>query len=182
MVIVFVKDEAGVKKLIKKYAVTLNSLLSIICFLPNVKSSEDFSSSNYIGYSDDANINATTISNVTTRVTGTINKKILTPLEIAGIVIGAIVGILGVIIAGSTLYHNVCNDKDKEKDKKEELPGDITINHEENLIENREGNRYIYYNRVRSLGACLIFFHNFRFGSFFWFIHLKITYLGLEIA
>ena len=136
MVIVFVKDEAGVKKLIKKYAVTLNSLLSIICFLPNVKSSEDLSSSNNIDYSDDANINATTISNVTTPVTGTINKKILTPLEIAGIVIGAIVGILTTIFAGCTLYHKCCIE-----DKNEELPGNININHHKSgdIITNKPG-------------------------------------------
>ena len=105
IVIVGVKDGTGIKKLIKKYAVMLNSLLSLICFLPSVHSSEDFSSSNYFDYSDDANRDAATIIGVTLPVTNskaTINKK--TPLEIFGIVIASIVGIVGAITGCFTYW------------------------------------------------------------------------------
>ena len=77
----------------------------MICFLPSVHSSEDFSSSNYFDYSDDANRDAATIIGVTLPVTNskaTIKK--LAPLEIFGIVMTSILGIIGAITGCVTYW------------------------------------------------------------------------------
>ena len=98
IVIVGVKDGTGINKLINKYAVMLNSLLSLICFLPSVDSSDDFYK------------NATTIIGVTLPVTKLPDdkEKKLSSLEKAGIVITAIVGILTVISAFLAIYCKYC--------------------------------------------------------------------------
>ena len=102
IVIVGVKDGTGINKLINKYAVMLNSLLSLICFLPSVDSSDDFYK------------NATTIIGVTLPVTKLPDdkEKKLSTLEKAGIVITAIVGILTVISAFLAIHcHKNCPPK-----------------------------------------------------------------------
>ena len=68
---VSVKGGIGVKNLIKKYAVMLNSLLFMICFLSGVDSSSD-----YYDYEDDGDDKRTNDK-----------KDDKSPVEIAGIVI-----------------------------------------------------------------------------------------------
>ena len=124
----------------KKLTVMLNNLFSMIYFLPGVDSSEDFSSPNYFDYSGDANKNSTTISSVTD-VEGTTNKKVLTDVEIAGIIIGAIVTTLGLIVSVITLYGNIkcvwCKDqaaKINEENPQKVPPEEVTPD-EENPLE-----------------------------------------------
>ena len=126
MVIIVVKDGAGVKKLIKKYAVMLNSLLSVICFLPTVDSSESSTAN------PDDGENAIIIS-VTLPSNGTSNKKEPHDAEIANIAFGIVIGILTLIISGLTLYHQYYK---KEQEKKKEQ--------EQGPKENQVGRNYIW--------------------------------------
>ena len=128
MVIVGVKDGAGVKKLIKKYAVMLNSLLSVICFLPSVDSSENLT--------DDEDKTAITNSISLTYPSnnnGTSNEEEPADAEIANIAFGIVIGILTLIISGLTLYHQYYK---KEQEKKKEL--------EQGPKKNQVGRNYIW--------------------------------------
>ena len=115
MVMVSVKDETGIQKVIKKYAVMFNELFTVICILPSVDSSGDLSFSNYSStttaistdYSDDTGKIVTTIIPVIYE-NRSINKS---PTEKAGIVIGTIVGILTLIMACCTFYHQFYKTK-----------------------------------------------------------------------
>ena len=120
VVMISVKDGTDIQKIIKKCAIMLNKLFTVIFILPGVDSSEDLSFSNYSStttttstftdYSDDASKIATTIIPVIYE-TRAINKKIITPTEKAGIVIGTIIGILTLITACCTFYHQFYKTK-----------------------------------------------------------------------
>ena len=112
MVIIVVKDGAGVKKLIKKYAVMLNSLLSVICFLPSVDSSENLT--------DDEDKTATGITNSISLTypsnnNGTSNEESTPPAEIASYVVGSLCGILTLILGGLTFYYQYYKPKQELK-------------------------------------------------------------------
>ena len=109
MVIVGVKDGAGVKKLIKKYAVMLNSLLSVICFLPSVDSSENLTG--------DEDKNAITIIPVAlpSNDKETSNEESTPPAEIASYVVGSLCGILTLILGGLTFYYQYYKPKQELK-------------------------------------------------------------------
>ena len=108
IVLVGVKDGA-IKKLIRKYAVMLNSLLSMICFLPSVDSFEGNSS-----YDGDK-IGITIIPVITSNNTsnnGTTNEKDgLSSVQVMGIVISSIVGVIGSIMGCCTFYHEYIKKK-----------------------------------------------------------------------
>ena len=98
-VIIGVKGGTGIKKLIKKYAVMFNSLLSVICFLPGVDS-------HYYDYSD---IDAVQFYDVDQRpsTTKTIERRFRrddSAIEDVGIIIGAFVGIITLILAFGIIY------------------------------------------------------------------------------
>ena len=103
-VIVGVKGGTDIKKLIKKYAVMFNSLLSVICFLPGVDS-------HYYDYSD---IDAVQFYDVDQRpsTTKTIERRFRrddSAIEDVGIIIGAFVGIITPFLAGIICYY--CKDR-----------------------------------------------------------------------
>ena len=114
MVMVSVNDGTGIQKVSKKYAVMLNKLLTVICILPGVDSSEDLSSSNYSSTTTTTSTISTTSTTSTTPTTSTTNstfsihvdsnKKILP-------VIGTILSILTVITACCTFYHEFYKTK-----------------------------------------------------------------------
>ena len=102
-VIVGVKGGTDIKKLIKKYAVMFNSLLSVICFLPGVDS-------HYYDYSD---IDAVQFYDVDQRpsTTKTIERRFRrddSALEDVGIIIGAFVGIITLILAFGIIFSCFC--------------------------------------------------------------------------
>ena len=141
VVMVSVKDGTDIQKNIKKCAIMLNKLFTVIFILPGVDSSEDLSFSNFSStttttststdYSDDASKIATTIIPVIYE-NRAIDEK--SPSEEAGIVIGTIVGILTLIIACCTFYHQFYKTNS-------------TVNHggnPENNEDNDGGNNYFW--------------------------------------
>ena len=112
-VIVGLKVGAGIKNLIKKYAVMLNSLLSVICFLPGVDSY-------YYDYSDIGRVQF--YDEQDQRPSKTIQRRFRrddSAIEDVGIIIGSFVGIVTLILACGIIYggmpfhcgrHNVCTN------------------------------------------------------------------------
>ena len=126
MVIVGVKDGAGVKKLIKKYAVMLNSLLSVICFLPSVDSSENLTG--------DEDKNAITIIPVAlpSNDKETSNEESTPPAEIASYVVGSLCGILTLILGGLTFYFTHYKPKQEKESKSKESKPEVSKQEESN--------------------------------------------------
>ena len=127
MVIVGVKDGAGVKKLIKKYAVMLNSLLSVICFLPSVDSSENLT--------DDEDKTAITNSISLTYPSnnnGTSNEESTPPAEIASYVVGSLCGILTLILGGLTFYFTHYKPRQEKESKSKESKPEVSKQEESN--------------------------------------------------
>jgi len=101
--IIGVKVGIGNKKLIKKYTVMLNSLLSVICFLPGVDSY-------YYDYSDIGRVQF--YDEQDQRPSKIIQRRFRrddSAIEDVGIIIGAFVGILTLILAFGIIYF-YCKD------------------------------------------------------------------------
>ena len=97
-VIIGVKGGTGIKKLIKKYAAMLNSLLSVICFLPGVDSY-------YYDYSDIGRVQF--YDEQDQRPSKTIQRRFRrddSAIEDVGIITGSFVGIVTLILAFGIIY------------------------------------------------------------------------------
>ena len=155
MVMVSGKDGTSIQKVIIAYAVMLTKLLTVICILPGVDSSEHSSFSNYSSintttstYTTTATSTFTTTTTSTsttsttfTFATSTSNKKTLSPFEKAFTVIGAIVSILTVIAAFCTFYHEFYKTQS-------------TVNHGGNSRKNSGDNYNVYFCNEKTVNVC----------------------------